>query len=58
MDEMMFEHGGLVTEGLPLAALKDQAHINPKAKAANDRSDFSEVIREERIGFPEDGSQK
>jgi hypothetical protein len=58
MDEMMYQHGGLMTGGLPLAALKDQAHIDPKAKAANDRSDFSEVIREGRVGFPEDASQK
>jgi hypothetical protein len=58
MDEMMYERGVLITGGLPLAALKNQAHINGEAKAANEQSDFSAVIRKGRIGFAEDGSQK
>jgi hypothetical protein len=51
MDEMMYERGGLVTGGLPLPALKAQAHINPAAHAANDSPDFSRLIRVGRVGF-------
>jgi hypothetical protein len=51
MDEMMYEHHTLVTDGLPLPALKAQAHINPAAKAADDSRDFSKLIREGRVGF-------
>jgi Domain of unknown function (DUF4105) len=58
MDEMMYERGVLITGGLPLDALKYQAHINAEAKAANEQSDFSALIRNGRIGFAEDGSQK
>ena len=51
MDEMMYEHHTLVTGGLPLPALKEQAHINLAAKAADDSPDFSKLIREGRVGF-------
>lgn len=51
MDEMMYEHGTLVTGGLPLPALKAQAHINPAAHAADGSPDFSRLIRVGRIGF-------
>jgi hypothetical protein len=51
MDEMMYENGGLVTGGLPLPALKAQAHINPAAHAAGDSPDFSRLIRIGRVGF-------
>ncbi len=53
MDEMMYEHGGLVTGGLPLPALKEQAHINAAAREADDSRDFSKLIRQGRVGFPE-----
>ena len=53
MDEMMYEHGGLVTGGLPLPALKEQAHINAAARAADDSRDFSKLIRKGRVGFTE-----
>lgn len=53
MDEMMYERGSLVTGGLSLAALKQQAHINSAAKAAGDGTDFSKLIREGRVGFTE-----
>lgn len=53
MDEMMYEHGSLVTGGLSLPALKAQAHINPVAKACGECPDFSTVIREGRVGFTE-----
>jgi len=51
MDEMMYEHGTLVTGGLSLPALKAQAHINAAAKAADDRPDWSQLIRVGRVGF-------
>ena len=50
-DEMMYEHHNLVTGGLTLPALKEQAHINPAARAAGDSPDFSKLIREGRVGF-------
>ena len=53
MDEMMYERGALVTGGLPLPALKEQAHINAAARAADDSPDFSKLIREGRVGFTE-----
>jgi Domain of unknown function (DUF4105) len=51
MDEMLYEHGSIVTDGFPLSALKEQAHINAAAKAADQSSDFSKLIREGRVGF-------
>ena len=51
MDEMMYEHDGLVTGGLPLSALKAQAHINDAARAADNSPEFSRLIREGRVGF-------
>lgn len=51
MDEMMYEGGGLVTGGLALPALKEQAHINALARAADDTRDFSTLIRKARVGF-------
>jgi hypothetical protein len=51
MDEMLYEHNRLVSNGLPLAALKEQAHINTAAKAADNNPEFSALIREGRIGF-------
>jgi len=53
MDEMMYERGSLVTDGLPLPALKEQAHINAAARAADDSQDFSTLIRKGRVGFAE-----
>lgn len=51
MDEMIYENNGLVTGGQTLEVLKEQAHINSAANAADDSPDFSELIREGRIGF-------
>ena len=50
-DEMMYEKGHLVTDGLTLPELKARAHINDAARAANDDPNFSERIREGRPGF-------
>ena len=51
MDEMLYEHNRLVTGGLSLPALKAQAHINDAAKAADDSPEWSNLIREGRVGF-------
>jgi hypothetical protein len=51
MDEMMYEEGELVTGGLSLPELKEQAHINTAARSADDSFDFSRLIRQGRIGF-------
>jgi hypothetical protein len=51
MDEMMYERKELVSEGLSLPALKEQAHINSAAKAAGDSPEFSNLIRQGRVGF-------
>lgn len=53
MDEMMYEHGRLVTGGLSLAALKAQAHINAAGVAADDSPEWSKLIRVGRVGFSE-----
>ena len=50
-DEMLYERGTILTDSLPFAELKQRAHINAAAKAANDDPDFSTRIRENRPGF-------
>jgi Domain of unknown function (DUF4105) len=55
MDEMLYERGGVVTDGLSLAALKEQAHINAAANAADKSPDFSRRIRDGRVGFASNG---
>ena len=54
-DELLYETNGLVTDGQPFPRLKEQAHINAAAMAADKSADFSKLICEGRIGFP-DGS--
>jgi hypothetical protein len=44
-DELLHERGLLATN-LPFAELKRQSHINERARAAGDRSDFSALIRQ------------
>ena len=56
MDEMLYERGAIVTGGLPLPALREQAHINDAARAAGDSPDFSSLIRKGRVGFTSDSS--
>jgi hypothetical protein len=51
LDELLYKHNGIVTDGRPLPALKKQAHINAAARAADKNPDFSKIIREGRIGF-------
>ena len=50
MDEMLYEHGAL-KGGLPFPELKEKAHINEAARAANDAPDFWVKIRAGRPGF-------
>jgi hypothetical protein len=50
LDQMLYEHGALAGS-LPFDQLRQHAHINPAARAANDAPDFSERIRAGRPGF-------
>src|SRR5256714_9442365 len=49
-DELLYEHGALVTGGLPFAELKQRSLIDARAKAADKDPAFSARIRE---GLPE-----
>jgi hypothetical protein len=51
MDEMLFEHGALASDGLPFAQFRPQMRINDAALAADAAPDFSERIRAGRPGF-------
>ena len=50
-DEMMYERGQIVADGLPLKDLKERAHINVAARLADKDPEFSTRIREGRPGF-------
>lgn len=50
-DEMMYERGQFVTDGLPFLELKSLAHANEAARAAGHSPDFSRLIRAGRPGF-------
>jgi len=43
-DELLYEHG-LIATNLPLPALKEKCHINARARAADEATDFSRLIR-------------
>lgn len=51
MDELLYERGAFVTEGLSFEDLKKRAHVNPAAKGADKAPDFSQRIRAGRPGF-------
>jgi Domain of unknown function (DUF4105) len=51
LDELLYERGRLVTDGLPFAELKQREHINPFAQTVGQSLDFSELVREGRVGF-------
>ncbi len=51
-DEMMYERHLLVTGGLPFTELKAHSLIDARARAANDFTDFSKLIREGLPGIP------
>ena len=44
-DELLYDRGVIATN-LPLAELKQQAHINERARAADKEADFSRLIRQ------------
>lgn len=50
-DAMLFERNMFSTGGLPFTELRKVALINPAAKAADKSLDFSNLIREGRLGF-------
>jgi hypothetical protein len=49
-DEFAYQYGRLAGN-LPFAALKEQAHINEAAHAADAAAEFSALIRQGRVGF-------
>ena len=49
-DELLYEDGAFVTDGLPFAELKAESLINDRAKRADASPDFSELIR---VGLPQ-----
>lgn len=50
-DEMMFERGAFITDGLPFADLKAKARINDDARREDGDADFSRRIRANRPGM-------
>jgi hypothetical protein len=50
-DEMIYERGDIATDNLPLAELKEKAHINAAAQAADNAPGFSRRVRIGRPGF-------
>ena len=50
-DEMLYQIGDLVTDGLSFSELQKRALINPTAVQADDSPDFSKLIRVGRPGF-------
>ncbi|HZU09810.1 MAG TPA: DUF4105 domain-containing protein [Pseudacidobacterium sp.] len=50
-DEAQYREGKIAGDGLPFAALKQRAYINPAAKAADNDPNFSQKIRQGRPGF-------
>jgi hypothetical protein len=51
-DKMLYERGDLAGD-LTFADLKERAHINAAARAADHDPEFSRLIREGRPGFPQ-----
>jgi Domain of unknown function (DUF4105) len=51
LDELLYNRGRLVTDGLSFPELKSRAHINAAGKAAGNSPDYSALIRVGRPGF-------
>jgi Domain of unknown function (DUF4105) len=51
LDELLYNRGRLVTDGLAFKDLKSRANINAVARATDKLSDFSAIIRTNRPGF-------
>ncbi len=54
LDELLYDRGRFVTDGLTFKDLKSRAHINATAKAADNSPDFSRIIRANRPGFEDE----
>ncbi len=54
LDELLYDRGRLVTDGLSFPELKSRAHINAAGKAAGNSPDYSALIRVGRPGFEND----
>ena len=50
-DEFAYQYGRFDSGGLTFQALKEQAHINDAARAADQAPDFSARVRQGRAGF-------
>lgn len=46
LPEYLYDHGRLDSKGLSFAELRERAHLNARARAADDAEDFSRRIRE------------
>jgi hypothetical protein len=51
LDELLYNRGRFVTDGLSFKELKSRAHINAIAKTIDKSQDYSAIIRENRPGF-------
>jgi hypothetical protein len=51
LDELLYERGRLVADGLPFPELQQREHINPFAQTIDQSPDFSALIRAGRVGF-------
>ena len=51
LDELLYDRGRVVTDGVPFPELKQREHINPAAQAADGAPDWSTLIRAGRVGF-------
>ena len=51
MDDLMYNRGRLVSDGLSFPELKERQHINAAAHAAGESTDFCKLIRVGRIGY-------
>jgi len=49
-DELLYERG-MIPTNLPLSELKERAHVNNRAKAADKKADFSHLIRQSVPGI-------
>jgi len=53
-DEMLYQHHGIATGGLPFSELKQRSLINKRARTADKDPEFSRLIRESLPGFKAD----
>ncbi len=51
LDGLMYSRGRLVSDGLSFPELRERAHINAAARAADRSPDFSALVRVGRVGF-------